>query len=375
MNDWYLEDPKRLNNQPKRSIADYVESNGILVPKRFDSLEQAKNSGLPIIARSEHVQDYDNVSGLLKSMLYLNNKYLNELQCEEELKENLFKLKRIEDRVKIYCHLLKLDKERFKQEVSFSFWEFLKGINRKIIADSSIKNKYHILSDSDHYLAYTLFENGEVINQWGSLLKQKEDLTALINLYENVRNLEKFDPNHCPIMEVQSFEGKNYFLQYHRCRDFESTSFVLDRRPTKDEIETLFVRGATLPEGMKCKTTVRYKFELSPDIIKDLTTIEEDGSFDINYLTIITNIMTRKRKLQMIGSPNKYRIMNTFCTDHDPVSKLFKPNISIIYDKNTNLISDKEDTYLLHKARDEKKDQQIDLYVISDGRKAYVKRI
>jgi len=65
MADYYLEDRSRLQGQPKRTIADYVEQQGILVPRRFDSLEEAQASGLPILARSEHSQDYDGVSGLL----------------------------------------------------------------------------------------------------------------------------------------------------------------------------------------------------------------------------------------------------------------------------------------------------------------------
>jgi hypothetical protein len=34
--DHYLENPERLKGQPKRTIADYVEQNGILVPCGFD---------------------------------------------------------------------------------------------------------------------------------------------------------------------------------------------------------------------------------------------------------------------------------------------------------------------------------------------------
>jgi len=66
MADFYLEHPEELK-QPKRDIEDYVESNEILVPQRFDSLKEAKKSGLKIIARSEHPQDYAGISDLLKS--------------------------------------------------------------------------------------------------------------------------------------------------------------------------------------------------------------------------------------------------------------------------------------------------------------------
>ena len=42
MGDYYTSDPSRLHGQPKRTIGDYVASQGILVPRRFDTLEEAK---------------------------------------------------------------------------------------------------------------------------------------------------------------------------------------------------------------------------------------------------------------------------------------------------------------------------------------------
>ena len=83
--DYYLEDIARLEGQPKRAIADYVEQNGILVPRRFASLQDARASGLPIIARSEHPQDYAGASGILKSLLLYKEEYVD-IQTEEKLK-------------------------------------------------------------------------------------------------------------------------------------------------------------------------------------------------------------------------------------------------------------------------------------------------
>lgn len=62
--DFYLNNPPR---QPKREVGDYVEANGILVPRRFVNLDQALSSGKPFIVRSEHPQEYAGVSGLLHS--------------------------------------------------------------------------------------------------------------------------------------------------------------------------------------------------------------------------------------------------------------------------------------------------------------------
>lgn len=67
MSDYWLAHPEAFKGQPKRAIGDYVEQEGILVPRRFDSLKEARDSGLPVIARSEHIQEYDGVSGLFNS--------------------------------------------------------------------------------------------------------------------------------------------------------------------------------------------------------------------------------------------------------------------------------------------------------------------
>ena len=67
MIDIYLQNLEFLQGQPKRTIADYVEENGILVPKRFNSLEEALGTQLPFIMRSEGTFEYNGVSGLLES--------------------------------------------------------------------------------------------------------------------------------------------------------------------------------------------------------------------------------------------------------------------------------------------------------------------
>lgn len=67
MNDVYLQNPDMLMGQPKRTIGDYVEENGILVPKRFTSLEEALDSNLQFLMRTEGLFEYEGVSGLLES--------------------------------------------------------------------------------------------------------------------------------------------------------------------------------------------------------------------------------------------------------------------------------------------------------------------
>ena len=88
MIDYYLEDTTRLNGQPKRTISDYVESQGVLVPRRFATLEEARRSRVKVIARSEHEQDYDGVSDLGES--FVLSKDHNGLQTLSELTRYAF---------------------------------------------------------------------------------------------------------------------------------------------------------------------------------------------------------------------------------------------------------------------------------------------
>ena len=75
MTDHYINNPEELKGQPKRTIADYVEQNGILVPKRFDSLAEARRFDGEVLLRSEHTQDYDGASGMLRSFVLSSNDY------------------------------------------------------------------------------------------------------------------------------------------------------------------------------------------------------------------------------------------------------------------------------------------------------------
>lgn len=384
MSDHYLEDRTRLKGQPKKTIADYVEQNGMLVPRRFSSLNEARASGLPILVRSEHPQDYDGASDLL-----FNTDLKNVLEksdiTEENLKIELLKKEGPHDPkwyIYVYCSLLGLDESKFIDELSFSFWEKLSGYNRTVVADSSIKGRYHITTDIVRELEnYTLFENGRILISAADKLTHEleERLKGLIELYEQIRNLDRFDKNHCPLLEIQTIDGKNYFLQYHRTRDFNQAKFELDRDPKDDELEALFVRGATSPKGIECKVTIT-----NPDpnmLLRKYTPYDkwrlpeiEDGSFDNHYNLMFSEIMVRKRKIQIINGTSSESVLWQTIVKHISRSKLFKPEVSIVIDRNS-IVSENEFSKIEETAKKTKENQYINLYVISDGRRAFVKRV
>src|SRR3989338_5821979 len=103
MVDYYLDDSSKLEGQPKRTIGGYVEQQGILVPRRFDSLQEARRSGMAVICRSEHIQDYDGTSGLLGSP------DLSEFPDTKNESELIAKIiEHLDFRIEPYCKLMGL---------------------------------------------------------------------------------------------------------------------------------------------------------------------------------------------------------------------------------------------------------------------------
>lgn len=401
MVDYYLEDRSRLNGQPKRTIGDYVEQNGILVPRRFDNLKQARRSGLPILIRSEHPQEYDGVSGLLSSWsLYRESKKYgivsppaDSIETEEQLKEGMLNLKtddfsttsKARFFIKNYCAYLGIDPSEFEDEISYSLWEELGGLNRRVFADSAVLGRYHIttLGDCMRMVNYTIVEDGKILESHPRPLpiELEEGLLNLIDVYEKIRHLSNFDPIHCPIMEFQTFDGKDYFLQYHRTRDFEPMDFELDRELKQGEHRALFVRGATSPEGKVFRATFRYAGweNMIPYTKWPLPDVEE-ASFDIHYNYVFSEIMTRRRQAQFneLGDnvhKNTWHFLE-FAAGHNNYSKLMKPGLFLSsYCERHFGISEEESELTFRRAQETGENQCVDIYVISDGKKAYVKRV
>ncbi len=383
MTDYYLENPERLKNQPKRTIADYVEQNGILVPTRFDSLKEAQSSGKHILLRSEHPQEYDGVSGLLDSFglnstCHFGGWKPGDLGFTPQGKETIEEIKQTyfqsqeespgEPRFTQYCNFLNLDEEKFKEQFSFSIWEKITGFNRTVVADSAIAGRYHVMTcdEENHFRNYAIVENGVITSELVMPLtpELKKGMTGLIKTYEAVQNLDRFDSHHCPIMEFQTtHDEQNYFLQYHRTRDFSPVDFTLQRSLEEGEAEVLFVRGGTPKEGIVCKVTVQYGGIREWNFDAD----NEDGSYDFHWNQVWPELMVRKRKVQMIDANNLNFSLDQMVINHIQKSKLFKPQVSIIH-KLKDILSDDKDCK-------QGKNSYLDLHITSDGRRAFVKRV
>ncbi len=415
-NDWYLEDRSRLNGRPKRTIVDYAEQNGILVPRRFDSLQEAKNSGLPILIRSEHPREYSEFSGLLDSISLdgcmsrmgkegSENVHFEPKNCAsvEEFKDGYLKFSESHAGTPMfisYCNLAGIDLNQFKQQLSFSVWEKLEGVKRIVVADSSIKGRYHIQNslfgkedEKSWNFDYFILDNGKLNIALHKSWKFPElrDTQELVDIYERIRNLSRFDKNNCPIMEFITHNNKHYFLQYHRGRNFDEAKFILDRPINDGETEALFVRGHTSEQGIEGKVTAIYSDEWGRKDFGDWDVSKSEfGSFDLHNNFSFSSFMYPLRRLQLKlarGKDVEWEFLK-FVGGHALNSALYIPEISAITGMELFKDNDEKPGPITGEDMDKMESVQrgresartgtnfeVGMRIISDGRKAYLKRL
>lgn len=412
--DQFLADPKLLKGMPKKTICDYVEENidskDCLVPKRYNSsLETMKayeSEGTPtmVMIRSEHPQDYAGCSGLFPTVILSGKIRYDELD-PVQFKENVLNYKgRLSEtpreRLTRFCKILQITPTEFIDQFSFSWWQYVPGINMTITADSAIKGRYHITTAEGHeennllrYYALIIIENNRVVQYFydslrelpGQSLQILNNLDKLIRIYEQIRSLPKFDPKHCPTMEFQAkIKGERvdlYFLQYHRTREFDASDFELDEHSPIGTVEFRDVRGKTPKGGIDCRVVIAYAAEHGP---KEKETFapgkwswyipeQNEGAINAPISNLLFDeIMARKRNIQ-ISSSSYFSI----ASGHDLRSLWFKPEVSVIcHDQYKNLlISDDEIQNAFKIAGETGENQYINIHVECDGRKAFIQRI
>jgi len=394
--DYYLLRPPR---QPKAEVAAYVESQGIAVPRRFVSLQEALDSGRSFIVRSEHPDEYTGLSGLLQSAKVTPQAVaeIKELMDEkpefflkeDELKNGFFTsmfyypmliIRYLKDgsqkkfeaeltalrkkKIENYCKFRKMPEKEFIQNISYSYWELLGGINRTVVADDAVEGRYHFFSVKENSICqdYSIYDNGQLISMtpWMSE-STRADLNEIAAFYEKIRRLPRFQARHCPVMEIQTVdEHKNFFLQCHRMHNLNPARFCLERPCAEGEIEAFFVRGATPPEGI-----------MLPAIICGDEENTEGVHFCRPYHHDI-DVYDTKMQAFLIQKETSKDFVGTIGTRHIKVLKLFSPGISVVADAKTLGIDFREAEAEFNKSR---KPVIIPIRVVSDGRRAYLKVI
>jgi hypothetical protein len=387
-------------------LADLVARAGIPVPERFASFDEAMKSGESFLIRSEHPREFAGESGILESFP-ITSAGLDEARgfvpSEQPLNKRSFsyriekqklalqaKLKGGSERdfyeslaqshpviLSQYCSLQQISEQDFLRDVSYSYWKLLGSWNRSVIADNAIPERYHIFTTDVETPAhnracnYTIVEDGKVKASDGygmDLDLIQRGAAELIGFYESVRQLPFFDPSHCPMIECQFVNGVHYFLQYHKVRDAEPASFELTRPAEEGEVEASFVRGATPPEGLLVGAAFYYprnNWVLSES---------EEASFDYHYYKVFSEIMSRRRLVQFLDLPfDAGLIAERSSNNHLQKTMLFKPKISVAGDFK-KLISKPLLAELLNKTEDEQTPARVPFFVVSDGRRALVRR-
>lgn len=352
--DRFLEHPPK---QPKAEIADMLEARGIRVAPRAKTLDEAKalvREGKRIILRSEHPDEYAGPSGVFDSIVIepsgitLQEGLPDLVKARMEIQESfqdvteeslpgLFKQASNTERVERYTRIVERDKDDYLAELSYSYWEMVPGANVTITADNALKGRYHITVQSDSFsrgTGYFIYDNHEVTAHGGVDVEGQVSkyLLDVVSMYELIRNTEGFDPNHCPLIEIQVDEdGEPYFLQTHRGVDFKERQFILDRPPEEGEVEVEFVKGATPPEGI----IVDVGGDRGPwESISDIT--EQAEIVPASYSAISIEATIRKQQVQLIQSGLSKVGADLLKEGHHAKTPLLKSGITVVFGGGEN---------------------------------------
>ncbi|MDB5170975.1 MAG: hypothetical protein JWO35_669 [Candidatus Saccharibacteria bacterium] len=391
--DWWLSNPDALQS-PKQEIGDYIEAQGFSVPKRFETLDEALDvvrAGGTIAVRSEHRDEYDGASGLMETFRIDLQSAEDSLRAfenygpfdiDEQVYQSQFRsavtayrrgdmpgystmedvvlgealsaptdltlqrlqrLSRQSTSVRRYADLTNRSTAELMNGASFSFWEYVPGTNVTIVADSAIDDRYHVLGNKPKRKGIPSYYGWQISDESGKPIAGKEndstltpDVTqSLIKAYEAIRNLPRFASQHCPLLELQlDGDGKIWFLQYHRTRDFKAAGELLDPNdfsPAEGWHKADGVRGA-LDEPTTLKTAFWYPNEYGSvrHTGSPLPTIE-DASTDWHWDWALSEIMARRRSVQL-DYDSLERAYSTIAAAHGPRSRWFKPLAAVALD-------------------------------------------
>lgn len=388
-------------SQPKKEIAMYISSFSISTPQIFTDLAEATKSGKNLILRSESWREYNGPSGILESFILkrqktkgqklrpvqkLHHQYIKGEITQQEMEKELLKQDNSPRLLDILNEYYKDVGEKAFDNISFSYWEHIEGTNRKVIADHAVPNRFHIFSIDSKRIKqdYTIWDNGKITysfytSRYGKTWEEisPQHLENLISTYKQIQNLPKFDKRQTPIMEFQSRQDVNYFLQYHRTRSFQAANFQLDRAPLPNEMVAAHVIGATPKEG------IIFRFEPEANRLKDTNLLERLNTFDASYATygnqmniesslhkrkeflsqqpdlgnqidpILHEIIARRRKMFLLSGGLEQ--LGSSGATHYNSSTMFKPKLAVFYGLDYSLMS-RDFAYIK---------------VVSDGTKAY----
>lgn len=324
--DYWLQNPPL---QPKRAIGDYFEAEGVDAAPRFDNPEDAAAYTGGIVMRGEHPLEYAGPSDLLGSTRFQPGDYSAEsldFSPEDWLNFNAPHL--TAEKLTLLSAAYGYSKDEVIRDVSFSLWGLVDGMNRFMFADPANAGRYFVGGIACEAQTLQLVRRFDAITSAGNVenfhqVAQKAEPwpTAygtpeeLIEFYERIRNLDRFDSLHSPIIEVQSDpkEHRQQGLQYHRGRDANMSNFNGEKVP-KLALSADHVFGGTVPEGQDSECLVIY----------------EDGAIDQDRDLLELEILARSGMPVVLLVENVDDHFKRGVENHAPRSLWTKPPITLI---------------------------------------------
>jgi hypothetical protein len=372
--------------QPKRAVGDYVESEGILVPRRFETFEEAQfeaQNGASVIARSEHPDEYSGPSGLGYSGVFVENEDGVMLPKQHIGRDDLLK------RYLSYIYVSgAVEPTEYLAQASESYWQAVPGVNVTCVADDAIEGRYHIFGHRYRKYDGSLpsMAVGAIVEENGNVVRIAEDaddgentsglvsrFSDVINMYNQVRQLDSFSEVHCPIMEMQiaDVDDRIYFLQYHRVRDASYTTERLDPADFDERdgwLRADHVRGAYV--GKKALNLALF-YGGKPRAW--LVRLPEDGSATTwDAYQRLDECIGRQRIAHLIGKDFE-RVYEHIASNHGPRSCMFKPQVSMLTNPSEKgeHISEELHAEAFDLGFRQKREVRVETDVASDGRVGY----
>ncbi len=268
--------------RPKYEIGLYVAEQGFPVPliRNMEEWQAAFRNGMAML-RSEMPQDYDGYSGLLDSRVISPRNILGNivgglldnsgLSFKQALAEQLYKgLETLEfdpvtymrtfvwssERLTVEAARLGIELDFYTGHENVSTWRYVAGTNIRVFRDPSVDGRYHlgftgernfgqgVIIDTADYQTTIMPYNG----------KNEVDIERVIQFYEDIRTLPRFDARQAPLIEMQyGDDGELYFLQYLKTGHLIDPRKPFEISQTQDSVVALEARGVTPETGLDMK--------------------------------------------------------------------------------------------------------------------------
>lgn len=265
--------------KPKRAVGEYVAAHGFSVPLIHDHAEwtTAVDANQAMI-RSERRQDYEGFSGLLASQIIGPDARLSPLlfSSSADFNEALggllvtgLRSGQLSAADYMRHFVWPIYEENLSQQLSelrignidfgyadVSLWRYVEGTNIRVFRDPTVEGRYHfgITPDEGYVLGYQFdqVDHDKIIDQESS--SQPIQVRQVIDYYEAIRTLPRFDQRQAPLMELKLDNGGQlHFLQYLKTGQLIKPVDEFSLPAGNNLIRSDDVRGATNPSGEQIK--------------------------------------------------------------------------------------------------------------------------